>query len=53
MKFIIYRNLKTLISYYLDNISNIDGVVVFLSLEPRRDLIEDFRSISIKRNPDL
>jgi hypothetical protein len=31
----------------------VDSAVVFLGLEPRRDLIKDFRSISIKRNPDL
>ena len=53
MKFAAYRNLKTLISYYLNDISNVDGVVSFLGLEPRRDLIEDFRSASIRRNPDL
>jgi hypothetical protein len=53
IKFAAHRNSKTLIGHYLDNISNIDGVVVFLGLEPRRDLTEDFRSISIKRNPDL
>jgi hypothetical protein len=33
--------------------SNMDGAAVFLGLEPRRDLIEDFRSASIRRNPDL
>jgi hypothetical protein len=33
MKFAAYRNSKTLIGYYLDNISNIDGTAVFLSLE--------------------
>ena len=53
MKFAAHRNLKTLVGHYLDNISNIDGVVAFLGLEPRQDLTEDFRSTSIKRNPDL
>ena len=33
--------------------SNMDGAAVFLGLEPRRDLIKDFRSTSIRRNPDL
>jgi hypothetical protein len=33
MKFAVYRNLKTLIGYYLDNISNIDSIVVFLGLK--------------------
>jgi len=53
MKFIAYRNLSTLISYYLDNINNIISIAVFLGLELRRDLIEDFFSISIRRNPDF
>jgi hypothetical protein len=53
IKFATHRNLKTLVSYYLDDISNMDGAVVFLGLELRRDLIEDFRSTSIKRNLDL
>jgi hypothetical protein len=53
IKFVIYRNSKTLISYYLDDMSNVDSIVVFLSLELWRDLIKDFRSMSIKRNPDL
>jgi hypothetical protein len=53
IKFAAYRNLKTLVSHYSDNISNIDGAAVFLGLEPRRDLTEDFRSTSIRRNPDL
>jgi hypothetical protein len=53
MKFAAHRNLKTLVGHYLDNMSNVDGAVVFLGLEPRRDLIEDFRSASIKRSLDL
>jgi hypothetical protein len=53
MKFAAHRNLKTLVRHYLDNISNVDGAAVFLGLEPRRDLTEDFRSVSIRRNLDL
>jgi hypothetical protein len=53
IKFAMHRNLKTLVGYYLDDISNVDSAVVFLSLEPQRDLTEDFRSTSIKRNLDL
>ena len=53
MKFAAYRNSKTFVGYYLDNMSNVDGVAVFFGLEPRRDLTEDFRSAPIKRNPDL
>ena len=53
MKFAAYRISKTLVGHYLNDISNVDGAAVFLGLEPRRDLIEDFRSVSIRRNPDL
>jgi len=53
MKFAAHRNSKTLVGHYLNDMSNVDGAAVFLGLEPRRDLIEDFRSTSIKRNPDL
>lgn len=53
MKFAAHRNSKTLVGHYLDDMSNVDGVAAFLGLEPRRDLTEDFRSASIRRNPDL
>jgi hypothetical protein len=33
MKFIRHRNPKTLVSYYLDNMSNMDSVVAFLKLK--------------------
>jgi hypothetical protein len=38
MKLTAHRNSKTLVGHYLDDMNNIDGVVVFLGLEPRRDL---------------
>ncbi|KAG9244994.1 hypothetical protein BJ878DRAFT_420194 [Calycina marina] len=53
MKFAAHRNSKTLVGHYLDDMSNVDGAAVFLGLEPRRDLTEDFRSASMKRSPDL
>jgi hypothetical protein len=53
IKFAAHKNLKTLVSYYLDDISNIDNIVVFLGLKPRQDLIKDFCFTFIKRNPDL
>ncbi|KIW79865.1 hypothetical protein Z517_06480 [Fonsecaea pedrosoi CBS 271.37] len=53
MKFAAHRNPRTLVGHYLDNTSNVDGAAVFLGLQPRRDLTEDFRSASMKRNPDL
>lgn len=33
--------------------SNVDGAAAFLGLEARHDLTADFRSASMKRNPDL
>ena len=33
IKFTSYRNLKTFAGYYLDNISNVDSIAVYLSLE--------------------
>ena len=53
MKFAAHRNSKTLVGHYLDDMSNVDGAATFLGLEPRRDLIEDFRSASMRRNPNL
>jgi hypothetical protein len=53
IKFAGHKNSKTLVGYYLDDISNVDSVAAFLNLELRRDLIKDFRSTSIKRDLNL
>ncbi|KAK3394979.1 hypothetical protein B0H63DRAFT_368655, partial [Podospora didyma] len=53
MKFAGHRNAKTLVGYYLDDMSNGDGTAAYLGLEPRRDVTEDFRSASMGRNPGL
>ena len=53
MKFAAHRNSKTLVGHYLDDMSNIDGAAAFLDLNPRRDLTEDFRTASVKRDPGL
>ncbi|KAN0101619.1 Protein of unknown function (DUF3435) domain containing protein [Hyaloscypha variabilis] len=53
MKFAGHRNSTTLVGHYLDDMSNVDGAAAFLNLEPRRDLTEDFRSASMKRDPNL
>jgi hypothetical protein len=53
MKFAGHRNSKTVVGYYLANISNVDGVAAFLDLNPRQDVTKDFRSASMKRNLDL
>jgi hypothetical protein len=53
MKFAAYRNSKTLVGYYLDDMSNINSTAVFLGLELQRDLIENFRFAIMKKDPDL
>ena len=42
MKFAAHKNSKTLVGHYLNDMSNVDGAAVFLGLEPRWDLTEDF-----------
>ena len=53
MKFAAHRNPRTLVGHYLDDTSNVDGTAVFLGLELRRNLAEDFRSASMKRTADF
>ncbi|KAH8655514.1 hypothetical protein BX600DRAFT_525660 [Xylariales sp. PMI_506] len=53
MKFAGHRNSKTLVGHYLDDMSNVDGAAAFLNLNARRNVTEDFRSASMKRNPGL
>lgn len=53
MKFCGHRNPKTIVGHYLDDMSNVDGAAVYLGLEQRQDITQDFRSASMKRNPDL
>jgi hypothetical protein len=53
IKFAGHRNSTTLVGHYLDDMSNVDGAASFLGLEQRRNVTGDFRSASMKRNPDL
>ena len=53
MKFCGHRNPKSIVGHYLDDMSNVDGAAVYLGLEQRQDITQDFRSASMKRNPDL
>ncbi|KAI0398632.1 hypothetical protein F4802DRAFT_603941 [Xylaria palmicola] len=39
--------------HYLLDLSTVDGTAYFLGLVPRGDLTEDFRSASMRRDPDL
>ncbi|KFY05581.1 hypothetical protein V491_09092 [Pseudogymnoascus sp. VKM F-3775] len=53
MKFAAYRNPKTLVGHYLDDISNVDSAAAFLKLKAQGDLTEDFRSMSIGKTSDI
>ncbi|KAK8071921.1 hypothetical protein PG996_005269 [Apiospora saccharicola] len=53
MKFAAHRNPRTLVGHYLADMTNVDGTASFLGLKPRRDLTEDFRSASMRREPNL
>ena len=47
------KNIKTLVGHYLHALTTIDGAACYLGLQPRNDLTEDFRTATMKRNPDL
>jgi hypothetical protein len=53
MKFVAHRNPKTLVSHYLDDMSNVDGAAAFLKLKAQGDLMEDFRSTSMGKTLDI
>jgi hypothetical protein len=53
MKFAAHRDSGTLGRSYLDNLTTVDGAASFLGLEARRDITKDFRSASMRRNPNL
>ncbi len=52
-QFAAQRNLKTLVGHYLHTLTTIDGAACYLGIEPRNDLTQDFRTATMKRNPDL
>ncbi|RYP14043.1 hypothetical protein DL767_010440 [Monosporascus sp. MG133] len=52
-QFAAQRNLKTLVGHYLHSLTTIDGAACFLEMQPRNDLTQDFRTATMKRNPDL
>ncbi|KIH86421.1 hypothetical protein SPBR_08698 [Sporothrix brasiliensis 5110] len=53
LKFAGQRNPKVLLHHYLDDMSTIDGAAIFLGTNPRKDLTQDFRSATMKRNAQL
>ncbi|EHA53229.1 hypothetical protein MGG_16935 [Pyricularia oryzae 70-15] len=53
MKFAAHTNQMTLTRDYLSSITHVDGQGSFLKMPLRSDQAEDFRSITVKRNPDL
>lgn len=42
-----------LVNHYLGNMSTIDGAGTYLNMRPRTDLVEDFRSATMRWNPGL
>ncbi|TLD12489.1 uncharacterized protein PgNI_02763 [Pyricularia grisea] len=53
MKFAAHTNQITLTRNYLSSITHVDGQGSFLKMPLRSDQTEDFRSITVKKNPDL
>ncbi|EXA32207.1 hypothetical protein FOVG_16578 [Fusarium oxysporum f. sp. pisi HDV247] len=53
LRFASQNNTNVLVNHYLGSISTIDGAGSFLGMELRSDLAEDFRSATMRRNPDL
>ncbi len=53
MKFAAQRNPRVIGGHYLHDLTTIDGASSFLGMDPRRDLTEDFRTATLRRNPDV
>ncbi|KAK0612550.1 hypothetical protein B0T17DRAFT_499912, partial [Bombardia bombarda] len=53
MKYAGHTNQMTMTRDYLSSITVVDGLASFLKLPPRDDQAEDFRSMTVKRNPEL
>lgn len=53
MKFAAHTNQMTLTRDYLSAITVVDGLASFLKMPLRSDQAEDFRSMTVKRNPEL
>ncbi|KAK0717568.1 hypothetical protein B0T26DRAFT_740895 [Lasiosphaeria miniovina] len=53
MKFAAHTNKMTLTRDYLSSITVVDGLAGFLKLPLRSDQAEDFRSMTVNRNPEL
>ncbi|KAK0707790.1 hypothetical protein B0H67DRAFT_495372 [Lasiosphaeris hirsuta] len=53
MKFAAHTNQMTMTRDYLSSITVVDGLGGFLKLPLRSDQAEDFRSMTVKRNPEL
>ena len=53
MKFAAHTSQTTLRRDYLSSITAVDGLASFLKLPLRSDQAEDFRSMTVRRNPEL
>jgi hypothetical protein len=52
-KFAAHTNPNTLATSYLSSMSSVDGLAGYLGLPLRSDQVEDFRTLTVSRNPDL
>ncbi|OAQ63869.1 carbonic anhydrase [Purpureocillium lilacinum] len=53
LRFASQHNTHVLVNHYLGNMSTIDGAGTYLNMRPRTDLVEDFRSATMRWNPGL
>jgi hypothetical protein len=53
LKFAAQKSSRVLGNHYLHDLTTVDGASCYLGMEPRRDLTEDFRTATMRRNPDI
>ncbi|PWI64678.1 hypothetical protein PCL_08687 [Purpureocillium lilacinum] len=53
LRFASQHNTGVLVDHYLGNISTVDGAGTYLKMRQRTDLAEDFRSATMRWNPNL
>ncbi|KAJ6436687.1 carbonic anhydrase [Purpureocillium lavendulum] len=53
LRFASQHNTNVLVNHYLGNMSTIDGAGTYLNMRPRTDMVEDFRSATMRWNPGL
>ncbi|KAB5581217.1 hypothetical protein GE09DRAFT_1021124 [Coniochaeta sp. 2T2.1] len=53
LKFAAQKNPSVLGNHYLHDLTTVDGASCYLGMKPRTDLTEDFRTATMRRNPDV